>query len=303
MQQQDDFMKLYEEYMDEDEIQSIIEADEMEELQELQGKVNKSTKKKNIDALSISITDYVTQYLGYGYTPSIEVPASEIKRVDKLDKKVNREYDKETKAYKYQKKMIADDQFLSEQDSDYYKKETELKKNKMIASLGQKERINVKYKPNVYSLGEPKFQTLYHRGLKDLNSPLVIGVDNDEGDKNLDALYTGELLQVIDARGNLGTYLNPQHIVSLLTKEEDEEELKELDQLLEEVTEKVDQFNGRGINDLSLLMDYYKCLYSYAEFKTRAAELKRKLAADRKFETLVSHLGKEKKIRRIKENK
>ena len=52
MQQQDDFMKLYEEYMDEDEIQSIIEADEIEELQEPQGKVNKSTKKKNIDALS-----------------------------------------------------------------------------------------------------------------------------------------------------------------------------------------------------------------------------------------------------------
>ena len=57
-------------------------------------------------------------------------------------------------------------------------------------------------------------KNLYHKGLKSFDSPLVIGVSNDNCDTFPEYVATGELLKVRDARGHLGTYINPRIIMS-----------------------------------------------------------------------------------------
>ena len=71
-------------------------------------------------------------------------------------------------------------------------------------------------------------RNLYHRGLRSLESPLIIGVSNDICDKCPDLIATGVLLKVKDARGHLGTYINPQLIVDYAESVENREKYEQI---------------------------------------------------------------------------
>jgi len=99
------------------------------------------------------------------------------------------------------------------------------------------------------------YDTLWHHGLKEIGSPLVIGVDNDYANKNPDKVYSGELLLVIDAKGNRGTYVNPAFIRQLIESEDIELELKKL--------------RKTGIHQLDELEDYIRaCVDLQLKYET-----------------------------------
>jgi hypothetical protein len=155
---------MLDDYMDEEEIQQIVEEDEKEDRK--QKKNSHSTESKFPETIAISIKDYVENYLGIATIPSVEI--------------VER---------------------------------TKYKKGKRV-STKKTTRVN--------------YDTLWHHGLKEIGSPLVIGVDNEYANKNPDKVYGGELLLVIDAKGNRGTYVNPAFIRQLIESEDIELELKKL---------------------------------------------------------------------------
>jgi hypothetical protein len=155
---------MLDDYMDEEEIQQIVEEDEKEDRK--QKRNSHSTESKFPETIAISIKDYVENYLGIATIPSVEI--------------VER---------------------------------TKYKKGKRV-STKKTTRVN--------------YDTLWHHGLKEIGSPLVIGVDNEYANKNPDKVYGGELLLVIDAKGNRGTYVNPAFIRQLIESEDIELELKKL---------------------------------------------------------------------------
>lgn len=164
MSNEEDFMSMLDDYMDEEEIQQIVEEDEKEDRK--QKRNSHSTESKFPETIAISIKDYVENYLGIATIPSVEI--------------VER---------------------------------TKYKKGKRV-STKKTTRVN--------------YDTLWHHGLKEIGSPLVIGVDNEYANKNPDKVYGGELLLVIDAKGNRGTYVNPAFIRQLIESEDIELELKKL---------------------------------------------------------------------------
>ncbi len=72
MQQQEDFMSMLDDYMDEQMINQIVEQDEQEE-NEKKKRSGRSTESKFPETIAISIKDYVEHYLGISMIPSIEV--------------------------------------------------------------------------------------------------------------------------------------------------------------------------------------------------------------------------------------
>ena len=165
MKDEEDFMSMLDDYMDEDEINQQIEADEKEDRNERK-KSGHSTESKFPETIAISIKDYVEHYLGIASIPSVEII-----------------------------------------------EHTKYKKGKKVKTKTTT-RIN--------------YDTLWHHGLKEIGSPLVIGVDNEYANKNPDKVYSGELLLVIDSKGNRGTYVNPTFIRQLIESENVEHELKKL---------------------------------------------------------------------------
>jgi hypothetical protein len=124
------------------------------------------------------------------------------------------------------------------------------------------------------------YDTLWHQGLKELGSPFLFGVDNEYANKNPDRVYDGELLLVIDAKGNRGTYVNPTFLRQLIESEDIEKELKKLRktgvQQLEELEEyieacaelqlKVDTLAAKNKKLLQLLKETHK-MKKYKELK------------------------------------
>ena len=85
---------------------------------------------------------------------------------------------------------------------------------------------------------------LWHSGLKELESDLLFGVDNNFANKNPEAVRSGFLLLVIDARNNRGTYINPRYLENLLNQGDD-------------LNKAYDALRRKRINDLQKLADYY----------------------------------------------
>ena len=129
------------------------------------------------------------------------------------------------------------------------------------------------------------YDTLWHHGLKEIGSPLVIGVDNEYANKNPDKVYSGELLLVIDSKGNRGTYVNPAFIRQLIESEDVEHELKklrktgvhQLDELEEyiracvDLQVKLDAVQKQSQKTLEVLKDTHKM----KKFKELKKELKK----------------------------
>ena len=117
---------------------------------------------------------------------------------------------------------------------------------------------------------------LWHQGLKALGSSFVFGVDNEFANKNPELVYKGELLLVVDARGNRGTYINPNFLKALLDKDELERELSIL--------------RRSGVKDLRKLSEYLD----------ECVRLQNQIETNKKFETTLYESHKMKKFKQLK---
>jgi hypothetical protein len=211
---------MLDDYMDEEEIQQIVEEDEKEDRK--QKRNSHSTESKFPETIAISIKDYVENYLGIATIPSVEI--------------VER---------------------------------TKYKKGKRV-STKKTTRVN--------------YDTLWHHGLKEIGSPLVIGVDNEYANKNPDKVYGGELLLVIDAKGNRGTYVNPAFIRQLIESEDIELELKKL--------------RRTGVKQLEDLEEYIKtCLDLQIKYDSTVDQNKKTLAVLRETHKMNKYKELKKEIK------
>ena len=124
------------------------------------------------------------------------------------------------------------------------------------------------------------YNTLWHKGLKEIGSPFVFGVANDYAYKNPDKVYDGELLLVIDAKGHLGTYVNPNFIRQLIDTEDIETELKKL--------------RKTGVQQLEYLEEYIQ------EVKDLQIKCDILAAKNKKLLQLLSETRKMKKYKELK---
>ncbi len=220
MSNEEDFMSMLDDYMDEEEIQQIVEEDEKEERK--QKRNSHSTESKFPETIAISIKDYVENYLGIATIPSVEI--------------VER---------------------------------TKYRKGKKV-STKKTTRVN--------------YDTLWHHGLKEIGSPLVIGVDNEYANKNPDKVYGGELLLVIDAKGNRGTYVNPAFIRQLIESEDIELELKKL--------------RKTGVKQLEDLEEYIRtCLDLQIKYDSTVDQNKKTLAVLRETHKMDKYKELKKEIK------
>lgn len=220
MSNEEDFMSMLDDYMDEEEIQQIVEEDEKEDRK--QKRNSHSTESKFPETIAISIKDYVENYLGIATIPSVEI--------------VER---------------------------------TKYKKGKKV-STKKTTRVN--------------YDTLWHHGLKEIGSPLVIGVDNEYANKNPDKVYGGELLLVIDAKGNRGTYVNPAFIRQLIESEDIELELKKL--------------RRTGVKQLEDLEEYIRtCLELQIKYDSTVDQNKKTLAVLRETHKMNKYKELKKEIK------
>ena len=220
MSNEEDFMSMLDDYMDEEEIQQIVEEDEKEERK--QKRNSHSTESKFPETIAISIKDYVENYLGIATIPSVEI--------------VER---------------------------------TKYRKGKKV-STKKATRVN--------------YDTLWHHGLKEIGSPLVIGVDNEYANKNPDKVYGGELLLVIDAKGNRGTYVNPAFIRQLIESEDIELELKKL--------------RKTGVKQLEDLEEYIRtCLDLQIKYDSTVDQNKKTLAVLRETHKMDKYKELKKEIK------
>ena len=81
---------------------------------------------------------------------------------------------------------------------------------------------------------------LWHSGLRELNSRFVYGVDNEYANEHPERVFNGDLLLVIDDRGNRGTYINPRVVIEFM-------EAKSIEELYREIK----KLQREGIQDLS----------------------------------------------------
>lgn len=122
-------------------------------------------------------------------------------------------------------------------------------------------------------------ENLRHIGLKSFCNPLVVGVSNNFADKNPDYVKTGDILIVIDSRGDRGSYINP----NLLRKLTDEENIANIEELIK----------NAKIFDLREL----------GQFFTRIGLLFQELENIEKYEELIEEAGKEKEVKRLSKMK
>ena len=273
----EEILSLYEAYMDEDEIQSIIDQDSKEELQ-LFHTNTKYADTKYSDSMTISINDFVTQYLWLGYTPAKAEDERLKKKIEREDRRVNKDYNRTTKHYKLLKNEIAQS---TDEDMERAVKEYSIKQENINAA-SSKERINIKNQPGrSYTLGTYNYGTLWHSGLKDIGSPYLFIVGNDYANKNVDKVYDGELLLVTDAKKNTRTYINPFLIEQLLNADKTAERLKVVKARL----------YGSGCKDFHEFLEYYN----------EERFLEKQIKENEKTKKILIETHKDRNFRRLKE--
>ena len=106
---------------------------------------------------------------------------------------------------------------------------------------------------------------LRHIGLRSFESPLVIGVSNEYANKNPELVKKGIILIVLDCKKDKGTYINPIKLKSLLIRDLELEELKEIQKIrihnLEEVAKYYQEYN-RALKTKEELDNFYKLIES-----------------------------------------
>ncbi len=96
---------------------------------------------------------------------------------------------------------------------------------------------------------------LRHCDLRELHSPLVVGVSNDYADKNPDLVKEGFLIIVLDCKHNRGTYVNPKYLMNMAISKGLREKITEIEKMrsktfedFKELFDKVNELTEELIN-------------------------------------------------------
>ena len=171
---------------------------------------------------------------------------------------------------------------IREEDEEEYDKEDskETRKSHTESMFTKDNTISItKFVNDYLGIYAPKGD-LWHSGLKELNSNLVYGVDNEYANEHPETVFRGELLLVIDDRGNRGTYINPIKVKKFYDS-------KGIDELYKEIK----QLRREGLQDLKQLDKYVN---KYEELIKELEEMKRIVV-------LLKETKKYKKISDVKE--
>lgn len=117
---------------------------------------------------------------------------------------------------------------------------------------------------------------LRHVGLKSFGNPYVVGVSNEFARKNPEYVKTGKILLVLDYRGDLGSYINPE----LLRKLTDTEAIEDTKRILQ----------SARIYNLGELSEYF----------AKMSVLFKNLETIETYQQLISDVGKEDVVENIK---
>lgn len=105
-------------------------------------------------------------------------------------------------------------------------------------------------------------KNLRHIGLKSFNNPYVVGLSNDLARKNPEYIKTGEILLVLDSRGDLGAYINPE----LLKKVTDRKTRKSVKSKIKHLHVNNLEELGEFFEKINVLLREIKTVEEYEEF-------------------------------------
>ena len=170
---------------------------------------------------------------------------------------------------------LDEEEIEATKESDLMDEQREQLKNFSDSNFTVEDTITISRFVNDYLEIPGDCSKLYHSGLKDLGSDLVMGVDNNFANKNPELVKQGYLLLVIDSRNKRGTYVNPLYLERILEKEEVENELN--------------VFSKVGLHDLEKLTEYYN----------KYLELLNRVETNQRFYNLLRQAHKTKHLNKL----
>ena len=168
-------------------------------------------------------------------------------------------------------------QIIKKDNYDYYN-ETKKENIKIESPFTKDNCISISNYVTSYLGISGDFKDLFHCGLKELNNPYVMGVDNNFANKNPELVHNGYLLLVIDSHNNRGTYINPSYLKSLVDSEKIEKIFK--------------SFQRQRVTDLKNLKMHY------LEFE----RIRQQVDNNKKFFKLLEETHKIRKLNMLKES-
>ena len=174
---------------------------------------------------------------------------------------------------------LDEEEIEEKKESDFMAEQREQLKNFSDSNFTVEDTITIGGFVNDYLEIPGDCSKLWHSGLKDLGSDLVMGVDNNFANKNPELVKQGYLLLVMDARNKRGTYVNPFYLERILAKEEVEREL--------------DVFSKAGVHDLEKVVEYYN----------KYMELLNRVETNQRFYNLLRQAHKTKHLNKLLEKR